>query len=549
MDCKVINGTLFNQILQAGFQNLSAHFQDINDLNVFPVPDGDTGTNMKLTMANGLKQIKESESISSIAQDLAKGMLFGARGNSGVLSSRYFNGLAKGLEGKEEATVFDFVMAMVEAYKVAYRAVADPAEGTILTVAREGIETIRNTIDYENITYTSFFSMVVQAMKVSLDNTPNLLPILKESGVVDSGGKGLLTIFEGFLKFFTGEEIGGEEFHESASALPSVDYSLFNENSVLDYGYCTEFLLQLMTSKIDVASFNLQEFIQYLSDHGNSIVCFQNGTIVKVHIHTKKPYEIIEFAQRYGEFVSFKMENMSLQHNEVLAKKEEKKKTRKKYAVVSIAQGDGIIQMFKDLGSDIVINGGQTMNTSSAELIDAFKEANADEIIVLPDESNILMAARQAADLYKDSHVRVLETKTIPAGYACLGMIVGDEETADECYDSMEEINDWLVSGFICKSSRDTSVNGVKCIKGDYIEGVNNSLVGCNKTLEEAVDNLLANVEDIENKEALFFFYGQTVSAEQADALVNQIQAKYPRLEVAAYDGKQDVYDLLIGIN
>lgn len=551
MDCKEIDGILFRQILQCGFNNLSAHYQDINDLNVFPVPDGDTGTNMRLTFASGLKAIQESDDISKVASDFAKGMLFGARGNSGVLSSRYFSGLAKGLEGHQKVGVFDFGVAMVTAYQTAYVGVADPAEGTILTVAREGIETIRNTIDYATITYESFFAMVTQAMAVSLDNTPNLLPILKESGVVDSGGKGLLTIFQGFLKFFTGDDAGNElsSFHETSSALPTYDFSLFNENSVLEYGYCTEFLLQLQTSKIDIPSFNLSDFISYLHQHGNSIVCFQNGSIVKVHIHTKKPYEIIEFAQRFGEFLTFKMENMALQHNNVENKKAEKKKTRKKYGIVSIAQGDGIIKLFHDLGSDIVLNGGQTMNTSSAELIEAFKEVNAEDIIVLPDETNILMAAHQAASLYKDSNVKVLDTKSIPAGYACLSMIIGDEETADQCYESMKEANDALTSGFICKSIRDTKADGVDCKKGDYIEGINGKLVGDDKTLMAAMDDALAHIPDIKDKELLTFFFGQSLGANEADAIKKHIEEKYPNLEVGALDGKQDVYDILFGVN
>ena len=551
MDCKTISGNLFGQLLESGYHALAKNFQSINDLNVFPVPDGDTGTNMKMTFESGLSQKAESDDISLVASSFAQGMLYGARGNSGVLSSRYFNGLAKGLEKHKEASVFDFALAMVEAYKVAYQAVDTPAEGTFLTVAREGIETIRNTIDYKTITFSSFFAMVVDAMKISLDNTPNLLPILKESGVVDSGGKGLLTIFEGFLSFFTGGDNGDYDLdvHETSSFLPHYDFSLFNENSVLEYGYCTEFLLQLQNSKIDIPSFDLSNFIGWLHEHGNSIVCFQNGTIVKVHIHTKKPYEVIEYAQRFGEFLTFKMENMALQHNNVLDKKEKLAKTKKKFAVVAIAQGDGVIQMFKDLGADVVLNGGQTMNTSSAELIDAFKKANAEDIIVLPDESNILMAAHQAADLYKDSRVRVLETKTIPAGYASLMMMLGDDESADNCYDSMKDANDHITSGFICKSIRDTMVDGVKCVKGNYIEGVDRKLVGCDADILSAVDDMLAHVPDMEDRESLFFFYGQMVKPEEAEKIQKHIEEKYPQLEVAAYDGKQDVYDLLVGIN
>lgn len=546
-----MNGTLFHELVEAGYRNLSAHFQEINDLNVFPVPDGDTGTNMKLTLQSGLQSIKEtSEDIGEIAQQLATGMTFGARGNSGVLSSRYFSGLAKGLEGKKEASVFDFALAMVSAYQVAYVAVSEPTEGTILTVAREGIESIRSTIDYKTIDFGSFFTMVVQAMKMSLDNTPNLLPILKESGVVDSGGKGLLTIFEGFVKYLTGQDLGNIDSHvESGNGLPTYDFSLFNENSVLTYGYCTEFLLQLQTSKIDVSKFNLQDFISFLEKHGNSLVCFQNGTIVKVHIHTKKPYEVIEYAQRFGEFLTFKMENMALQHNNVVEKKAQKQKTRKKYAIVSVAQGDGIIELFKNLGSDVVLNGGQTMNTSSAEFISAFETANAEDIIVLPDESNILMAAHQAAELYKNSHVMVLDTRTIPEGYAALSMIMGDEETAQDCFNSMKGAVEDLTSGFISRSIRDTHADGIECKKDWYIAGINGKLVHCDEERLAALDALLERIPHIEDKELLTVFTGQMVDEENSKRIEEHLQKKYPNLEIGMIDGKQDVYDILLGVN
>ena len=550
MDCKIIDGTLFVQLLKCGYQNLSFHSQAINDLNVFPVPDGDTGTNMRLTFASGLNQIKENQDLDEIAKAFAKGMLLGARGNSGVLTSRYFDGLAKGFEGLKKITIKDFVKAMEMAYKTAYLAVDEPTEGTILTVAREGIDTIKDTIDYENITFLSFLEMVVQAMKISLDNTPNLLFALKEAGVIDSGGKGLLVIFEGFLNFFTGKSVSEEhDSHEASSVLPSYDFSLFNQDSILEYGYCTEFLLQLQTAKIDIPSFDLQSFISYLHEHGNSIVCFQNGSIVKVHIHTKKPYEVIEYAQKFGEFLTFKMENMTLQNKNVNEKKEQRQQLKKKFAIVSVAQGEGIIEVFKGLGCDIVINGGHTMNISSAELIDAFKQVNADEIILLPNEKNSLMAAHQAAELYKDSKVKVLDTKSISAGYACLSMILGDEETAEQCYQSMEEENNWVKTGFICKCVRDTTVDGVKCINGDYIQSYESKLVGCNKTLKESMENLLSQIDDIEDKESMFVFYGKNVLENEIDDIISSIQRKYPRLEIGVYDGKQDVYDILLGVN
>lgn len=551
MDEKVIDGLIFRQILQSGFHFLSQHFQEINDLNVFPVPDGDTGTNMRLTFLSGLEHIKESENISLVADDFASGMLLGARGNSGVLSSRYFYGLSKGFLGKKEVSVKDFAVAMKEAYQASYHAVDEPTEGTILTVAREGIETIFDTIDFDSITFFSFFSMVVEAMKISLDKTPSLLPILRESGVVDSGGKGLLVIFQGFMKFFDQDkdDMVMEEYHESPSLLPKYDFSLFDENSVLEYGYCTEFLLQLQTCKIDIHDFNLNSFIAYLHEHGNSIVCFQNGSIVKVHIHTKKPYEVIEYAQRFGEFLTFKMENMTLQNKNVREKKEEQKLSRKKFAVVSIGQGAGILKLFRDLGSDVVIDGGKTMNTSSEEILSALKKANAEETIVLPNDKNILLAAMQAKELYQDGKVRVLETKSIPAGYACLSMMMGDEESAEDCYKSMEEENGWVKTGFICKSVRDTSVDGISCIKGNYIEGVDGHLVGCESAMEDAIDDLLRHIPDIKEKETLFLFYGKNITKEAADEIKNRISKEYPNLEIGLLNGGQDVYDILIGVN
>ena len=550
MDSKVLNGSQLKALLTAGFQNLSAHAQQINDLNVFPVPDGDTGTNMKMTMNGGLDALSDSSSIEEISRDFARGTLFSARGNSGVLTSRYFKGLSDGLLGLEEATVVSFSQAMVRAYETAYKAAETPTEGTILTVAREGIENVIPSINPGKTTFVSFFSMVVEAMRLSLDNTPNLLPILKESGVVDSGGKGLLTIFEGFLMCLTGEKIGDGslESHDHGSSLPKVDYSAFNENSVLDFGYCTEFLLQLLTSKIDVKAFKLDEFIHFLQEHGNSIVCFQTGTIVKVHIHTKKPYEVIEYAQRFGEFVTFKMENMALQHNEVIKKKEEKKKKQKPFGIIAIAQGDGFLDLFEQMGADMVLNGGQTMNTSTSEMIDAFNQLNTKEIVLLPDETNILMAAHQAAELYKGGKVYVLDTKTIPAGYAALSMLTGEEKTGQACYETMAEGLSYVASGFLSQAIRDTKMNGVQVKKGDWIGGYDGKLQVSIPNKEEALLSLVSAAPNFANRESVILFYGNTVSQEEAENAKKKINEKYPSLEVGLISGQQAVYDYLIAV-
>ncbi len=552
MNLKKINGSTFSAMLENGYKNLLAHLQIINDLNVFPVPDGDTGTNMKLTYQNGLKTITDDDApIEIITDEFARGMLFGARGNSGVLTSQYFRGFADACKGKKELTVDDFAKAMISAYKNAYNACADVAEGTILTVARESIENTIPSIREED-TFDSFLTKVVSMMRISLDNTPNLLSVLKENGVVDSGGKGLLTIYEGYLAFFTGKDITVDDEDlkkDKAEKTPSIDFSAFNENSTLDYGYCTEFLLQLLHSKIDISKFNIDEFIAFMQEHGNSLVCFQTGTIVKVHVHTKKPYEVIEYAQRFGEFITFKMENMALQHNSLIKEEEKRQQERKKIAVITIAQGDGIIDLFQNqLRADLVINGGTTMNTSVSEMIDAFKYVNADEIILLPNETNMLKAAQQAAELYKDSKVYVVNTHNIQEGFAALNMYMGTEATGQEAYEALKAGAESVTPYIVFKSGKDAKVGSVTAPKGSYVGSKGKKLITFAPRRTAATLRLFEKIEGIKEKEVCFIIYGQTVLEDAAEELISALNEMYPNLEVALINGKQDVYDLLIGI-
>ncbi len=552
MNLKKINGSTFSAMLENGYKNLLAHLQIINDLNVFPVPDGDTGTNMKLTYQNGLKTITDDDApIDIITDEFARGMLFGARGNSGVLTSQYFRGFADACKGKKELTVDGFAKAMISAYKNAYSACADVAEGTILTVARESIENTIPSIREED-TFDSFLTKVVSMMRISLDNTPNLLSVLKENGVVDSGGKGLLTIYEGYLSFFTGKDITVDDEDlkkDKAEKTPSIDFSAFNENSSLDYGYCTEFLLQLLHSKTDISKFNIDEFIAFMQEHGNSLVCFQTGTIVKVHVHTKKPYEVIEYAQRFGEFITFKMENMALQHNSLIKEEEKRQQERKKIAVITIAQGDGIIDLFQNqLRADLVINGGTTMNTSVSEMIDAFKYVNADEIILLPNETNMLKAAQQAAELYKDSKVYVVNTHNIQEGFAALNMYMGTEATGQEVYEALKAGAESVTPYIVFKSGKDAKVGSLTAPKGSYVGSKGKKLITFAPRRTAATLRLFEKIEGIKEKEVCFIIYGQTVLEDAAEELISALNEMYPNLEVALINGKQDVYDLLIGI-
>ena len=541
----ILDGQIFKKMLISGYENLEEDYKLINDLNVFPVPDGDTGTNMKVTYYGGLLAIKEEENLGNIAQKFARGSLFGARGNSGVLLSQYFKGMALYLENKDQVNALEFAESLVSGYKTAYKCAVNPVEGTILTVAREGIENIKNQIDQD----TDFETLVLKikdSMIVSLENTPNLLAVLKESGVVDSGGRGLLSIFNGFVRFFTGEKTGIlnlEEHIDHKDNTPEIDLSLFNENSVLDYGYCTEFLLQLLVSKIDIASFDLDKFIEDISPLGDSLVVTQAGSIVKVHIHTKTPSNVLTFAQQYGEFLKIKIENMPLQHNEVLHHK------RKKTAIVSIALGEGIINTFKELGSSIVINGGQTMNTSTEEIIQAIKDANADNVILLPNNSNIILACKQAKELCENTNVYIVESKTIQEGYYALSMMMGSESDPDVLVEQMNAGKDLMISAFVAKANKDYSYPTHSGKAGEYVGYLDETILSGSNDLFETTMSLIDQIEDIDNKEVMFLFFGENVDEEMANKIKEMINDKYPYLEIGLINGKQPIYDLLIGVN
>ncbi len=540
---KRINGQDFKILLEAGYSLLDQNTKLINELNVFPVPDGDTGTNMRVTFLHGIKALDDSENISDITEAFARGALFGARGNSGVLLSQYYKGISLYLKGKADASVKDLLDAMKAGYDCAYNCTLVPTEGTILTVAREGYENVVTLINDET-TIEELLKYIVEAMKISLDNTPNLLPVLKESGVIDSGGKGLLTIYEGFLSHFNGEvkKTSDFSFHEEHNGDLVLDFTKFNENSVLDYGYCTEFLLQLLASKINISSFELGDFIKEISPIGDSIVATVTGTIVKVHIHTKEPDRILKIAQKYGEFLTIKIENMSLQHNSI------KSNERIPLAIISIANGDGIISTFKELGCHIVLNGGQTMNTSIEELLTAFKEANADNIILLPNNPNVLLAVNQAKEIYKDSKIYVAPTITLQEGYSALSMMMGSEEDPEVLFKQIQDGHGRIYNGFVAKSFRDSKLDGITTNAGDYVESIDHKIVGANKDIVDAVVELFEKIPDIDNKEVAFSFYGQSINEEIIEQIQERLSDKYPYLEVGFIPGKQDVYDFLFGI-
>ena len=424
MSVKRINGVQLEQMLRNGLANLRLQEAEINQLNVFPVPDGDTGTNLRMTLEHGLQSAQSSTNAGEYLNSLAAGMLLGARGNSGVILSQFFYGFAQELSRDPLIGPGELRSGLIRGYRVAYEAVIRPVEGTMLTVAREGIEHIRGQITRSS-GIEMILSMYVAEMRKTLAQTPEMLAVLKESGVVDSGGAGLILIFEGMLKQLLGEQLETGDTPAVASPAPAgPDLSLFDENTLFEDGYCMEFILQLMNQKGYDRKFKLPDYIRALERLGESIVCVQNEKRIKVHIHTKKPAIIIQYSQRYGEFLTFKLENMQLQHNE--RDRSLRPGKHKPLAIVAVVNGFGMRKLFESLGADFVIDGGATMNTSSQEFIEAIEGLNADAVAILPNHKNVIPAAEQAASLISGRSVTVIPTRSFAEGYFAIAMDIPD---------------------------------------------------------------------------------------------------------------------------
>jgi len=552
---KTIDGALFEKMILGGVANLQKNAQKVNDLNVFPIPDGDTGENMYLTLQSGLNELlhEEKTAIADKAHAMAQGMLLGARGNSGVILSQLFFGLSEGLKGQTEATVIQLGEALKQGVKCAYGAVAHPVEGTILTVAREAVENICAQ-HYEDMTVEEFFGGYLVEMKKSLEKTPNLLAVLKEAGVIDSGGAGLVYITEGFCKTLGGEKVEGVSDLASGTQ-KAVDLSKFDENSVMEFGYCTELLLRLQKSKTDVENFSVDELVAYLETIGDSVVAFKTGTIIKLHVHTMTPYMVLQYCQKYGEYLTVKIENMTLQHNEVHEESATEsaiaeevkmpKRARRPYATVTVAAGAGLRSTFLEMGADYVISGGQTNNPSSEDFIKAFDTVNADCVFVLPNNGNIVMAAKQAASIYTDSEIRVIESKNIGQGYSALAMVDYELEDADAIQAQMEESMAGTVTGMVARAVRTTELNGVKVEKDGYMGFTDHTMLLCQPTKTEAVCSLIEKL-GVAEKEFLIVVYGNGVTDEEKDALRACIEKDYTHVEMYEIEGGQDVYDFLL---
>ena len=546
MKTEILDGALYQKLIIGGAANLQRNRKTVNDLNVFPIPDGDTGDNMFMTMDAGAAMLRGESGISlgEAAELAARGMLLGARGNSGVITSRIFAGISKGLEGTERATTAVLTRALERGVREAYEAVSVPVEGTILTVYRDAVRFAGSRINGDS-DFNRYFDDFIEEMERSLERTPELLAVLREAGVVDSGGAGLLYIAEGMKAALSGKESG-----ESIVDTPTqkrVDVNMFTEDSILEFGYCTEFLLRLQTSKIDVNAFDLDAFIEWLNANGDSVVAFRDGTIVKAHVHTKRPGDIFNYCQNFGEFLTTKVENMTLQHNEHTAPDRfaKAKKPKKPYGIVSVAAGRGIKTTLLEMGCDAVVDGGQSMNPSTEDFIKAFDTVNADTILVFPNNKNILLAANQAAELYKKAEVRVVPTRTVGEGYCAIAQLDTSSGDTESIITELREIISGVVTGVVSRAVRDTEKDGVSVKKDDYI-GFSGGKISVDDPDRVAAALTLADNLGAGDYDLLILVRGEAVPREETAALAKELGAKYPMSEVITIDGEQPVYDYIM---
>ena len=542
MSTKTIDGKCYARLLIGGAAMLSIHAKELNALNVFPVADGDTGTNMLKTLEGGLSAVeKESaESIGEFSKKFSRGVLLSARGNSGVILSQIFAGINEVLKAQALADVSILANAYRKGIERSYAAVQNPTEGTILTVFRESTEYAVENMS-ENSTLEDFFRLHIEEAKRSLAKTKNILPALAEADVVDSGAAGYLYMAEGMLRALEGHEVNYDLTECKEENTVNID--LFTRDSILEYGYCTEFLLRLTTSKVNPDSFDVSHIISRLTElGGESIVAYKQDDIIKVHVHTFSPGEILAEMQRFGEFLTVKVENMNLGHTE-----KEKKNQKKDFAVVAVAQGDGMSALFRQMGAERIVSGGQSANPSIEDFVEAFKGCCAKDIIVLPNNKNILLAARQAADLYTDAIVHVINTKNIAQGYAALSVITPGIKDINSLITSAERAAEGVIDGEITCAVRDAVVDGKRISMGDYIAISGGNIVAVEDTPESAVLSMIG-ATDIDFGEIITLFVGNRVSTQKRAELTEKLKELYDEYEITVYEGGQEVYDYLVAV-
>ena len=546
MNTKTIDGKCYAKMLLGGAALLAAHVEELNALNVFPVSDGDTGTNMLKTMEGGLSELDKENmpSIGALSALFARGVLLAARGNSGVILSQIFAGINEGLEGHDTVTATELAKAYQNGIVKAYAAVQNPTEGTILTVFRESTDYAAEGLR-EDSTVDDFFRLHIEEGRRSLASTKELLPVLAEADVVDSGAAGYLCIAKGMYNALSGAEVSyqfGQPREQKA-----VNIDLFTRDSVMEYGYCTEFLLRLTTAKVDPDAFQIETMLDLLKElGGESVVAYKQGDIVKVHVHTFRPGEVLSRAQEFGEFLTIKIENMAIGHSEAHQIKHSSGSSRN-FSLVAVAQGDGIAALFEQMEVDQVIDGGETSNPSIEDFVNAFQECNTENIIVFPNNKNSIMVAKQAAELYKEATVYLVETKNLVQGYSALSVITPGLTDMKALQASAQRAADDVIDGGITKAIRDADMDGFSIHKGDYIAISRGRIVASADTPEAAVRQML-EATDMDLCEIITLFVGKDVTDDRRVQLTEELKETYDDCEIVVYEGGQELYDYYLAI-
>lgn len=547
MTARTITSAMFVNMVEMGAANLRKHRDSINKLNVFPVPDGDTGTNMNLSMTSALKELNKlsTNDMPTILNAFIKGLLMGARGNSGVLLSQLFRGFSLYLIEQEEISLVHLAQAFDAGVKTAYKAVTNPVEGTILTVAKDLAKAAQDNAQTANDP-VELMEKVVEEANASLKRTPDLLPILKEVGVVDSGGKGLVVILEGFLAALKGEELIDLDEELSIEALVEIEHersvqSYIDKDSI-DKGYCTEFIVEFDDAKLQTSPFHEDTFRAELSEYGDSLLVAADHDFVKIHIHTETPGEVMTLAQKYGDLTQIDIENMRKQY-EAIVEEEVENKEKQPYGIITVAQGTGLKEMFLSIGATSVIEGGQTMNPSTEDFIRAIEKVNADHIIILPNNSNIIMAAEQVKE-FVDTNVTIIPTKTIPQGISALFSF--DEATSlEENESNMTDAIGDVKTGLVTYATRDTVIDDIDIKEGSFIGMNEGSIKVTDPNKLTTVESLLSHIVD-EDDEIVTVFYGEDVTDDEVEKLQQYVDETFDEVEFEFHNGEQPIYSFII---
>ena len=542
---KNLDGVLFKELISYGIKNLKLHETIVNDMNVFPVPDGDTGTNMTMTLMNGYEAIRNEEgSLSDLASKFGYAVAFGARGNSGVISSQFFKGFSESFVNTHNADAKLFVKALEKGVAEAYLSVSKPTEGTILTVVREATEHVRKQLDEGKLrSVNEVIDAFLQKAEASLKNTPELLPILKSSGVVDSGGAGILYFFQGMKKYIMHEEIELQEVE--ATTASAIDYSAFNRQTKFEFGYCTEVLLQLTDGK---AEFDYEAFKNIIETLGDSVATVYTDEKVKVHVHTMQPEQVLSFCHQYGEFLTMKIENMSVQHTQKQEAEESKEEVfpHSPWAVVAVASDAMLEETFKQMGARAVIQGGQLCNPSVQDFLSVLEKVNADHIIVFPNNKNVILTALQAKKLYANGKVTVIHSASMAECYAALGLVDYDSEKPEDVVQVIHEAIERIDTISISQAVRGTVYDQVSIEIGDYVAIERSHIVGADKTLEGVVIPMIDKYLAQEEKDVVTFFAGQNIAEQELEELLSYVEENYYYVDCGVVQTDSTVYSLIL---